>query len=531
MRSIVATLLMQPLVTQGNEAPSDFDCVIEPSMRVSVGSQAEGVLKSVHVNRGDVVEEGQLLATLDDAVERAAEALFRARASTDVSVRWSDVKAAYGERNANRLRQLRTASAASEQELDDAITEERLSKLKHEEAQVNRRLARLEHDRAQAALGQRRIVSPVRAVVMERLMHPGERVTDQPILTLAAIDMLHVEVIAPIALFGRIHSGTPAQVMPEAPVGGTHNAHVSVVDQVMDARSGTFGVRLTLPNPDHALPAGLRCKISFDLDAPPVQVAQPINKQDSNASDVIASRSDGSSALAHSVVDKSQALGSDSPNADTLPASEPSTTPSESLAARILSSAVTDAQAAPAPAGDTIASAASSMDDDVPANERSNTEQCIGFGPLDSAHHTRALLRLVAPDDTSLGVVHRNSGATKGYLVLMSTKTRPSEAMAKLKRLGIADVQQLRRGPHAGHLSLGYYTQADTAKQRRQALAAQGLDVRVVPRQRGASQYWITMASDATDTNSPLLRRLQGLEPAATTQPIECAARQQASVN
>jgi len=38
---------------------------------------------------------------------------------------------------------------------------------------------------------------------------------------------------------------------------------VTVVDKVMDAASGTFGVRLALPNPDLALPAGLKCKIRF----------------------------------------------------------------------------------------------------------------------------------------------------------------------------------------------------------------------------------------------------------------------------
>ena len=38
-------------------------------------------------------------------------------------------------------------------------------------------------------------------------------------------------------------------------------AKVSVIDRVIDAASGTFRVRLELRNPNHAIPAGLRCRI------------------------------------------------------------------------------------------------------------------------------------------------------------------------------------------------------------------------------------------------------------------------------
>jgi multidrug efflux pump subunit AcrA (membrane-fusion protein) len=40
-------------------------------------------------------------------------------------------------------------------------------------------------------------------------------------------------------------------------------ASVSIVDRVIDAASGTFGVRFDLPNPDLAIPSGLHCQVRF----------------------------------------------------------------------------------------------------------------------------------------------------------------------------------------------------------------------------------------------------------------------------
>ncbi len=51
--------------------------------------------------------------------------------------------------------------------------------------------------------------------------------------------------------------------MPEGPAGGGCAALVEVVDKVADDSSGTFGVRLNLPNPDNRLPASFKCGISF----------------------------------------------------------------------------------------------------------------------------------------------------------------------------------------------------------------------------------------------------------------------------
>ena len=109
----------------------------------------------------------------------------------------------------------------------------------------------------------------VEALVTERLLVPGEFRNEQsPILTLAQIDPLRVEVFVPTSQYGRIQIGSNAEIHPQQPIGGSYPATVKVVDQVLDAASGTFGVRLALPNPGLKLPAGIRCKVLFETQAP-----------------------------------------------------------------------------------------------------------------------------------------------------------------------------------------------------------------------------------------------------------------------
>ena len=57
--------------------------------------------------------------------------------------------------------------------------------------------------------------------------------------------------------------GMRAAIEPEFPVDASVIATVSVVDPVIDAASGTFSVRLDLPNPDGQIPGGLHCTVKF----------------------------------------------------------------------------------------------------------------------------------------------------------------------------------------------------------------------------------------------------------------------------
>jgi multidrug efflux pump subunit AcrA (membrane-fusion protein) len=149
---------------------------------------------------------------------------------------------------------------------DEAEAEYRLATEQLRAARENRRLAELEVKRAKEILAQRSIKSPVDGVVVEVLLRPGELMSSNQkdaIMKIAEIDPLNVELVLSVSQFGKIHVGQIAEVIPEEPVGGRYRAQVEVVDQMVDAASGTFGVRLRLPNPGHRIPAGVKCRLHF----------------------------------------------------------------------------------------------------------------------------------------------------------------------------------------------------------------------------------------------------------------------------
>ncbi len=137
-----------------------------------------------------------------------------------------------------------------------------MAELDLRQAREQQQLARLEAEQALEVLARRRILSPIAGVVTSRDMSVGELADDGRILTLAQIDPLRVEVILPAAQFGSILPGLKAAVEPEL-AGQTHVASVRLVDPVIDPASGTFAVHLELPNPRHAIPAGVHCHIRF----------------------------------------------------------------------------------------------------------------------------------------------------------------------------------------------------------------------------------------------------------------------------
>jgi membrane fusion protein, multidrug efflux system len=215
-----------------------FEGLVEPYVEVKIASGVPGILDEVLVQRGDFVQKDQVLARLQSDVEKATADLTRA-------------KAEFAARKAKRNQELAKRQMISSNDRDEIETEAQILQLELKEME--------------ARLKQRTITSPINGVVVKRDHSPGEYVQDNAILELAQIDPLRVEVVIPIKLYGKIKVGMRADVEWEAAVLGLQKAVVKVVDPVVDAASGTIGIRLELPNPRHELPAGTKCWVKFPI--------------------------------------------------------------------------------------------------------------------------------------------------------------------------------------------------------------------------------------------------------------------------
>ena len=216
------------------------DCLIEPAVVLGLSSPVSGVIDSIRVGRGDRVRRGQTLVKLKAGSESAAVELAQA-------------KFEFSTREVKRAEELFRDNFTSEHSVDEAST--------------TAKLAEVELKQAQAILDQKTLRSPISGVVVQRLAQVGESVGNNEILKLAQIDPLHIEVVLPVAQLNTVTQGMQATIYPQAPFGGEYSAKVKTVDNVIDAASGTFGVRLLLKNPGNKIPAGLRCQVLFTADS------------------------------------------------------------------------------------------------------------------------------------------------------------------------------------------------------------------------------------------------------------------------
>jgi RND family efflux transporter MFP subunit len=260
---LLLALAVVPRVAPAQETLSD--CFVEPNRVAEISSAVDGVVEKIFVQRGDAIKRNQALVSLESHVEKATVELARLRAERSQAIEARTARVEFTRRLLERNQELYDQNLISEQVVDEAETDALLAELELGEILEEKVIAELELERARQALAVRTIRSPFGGIVIDVLVAPGESIENKPLLEVASIDPLNVEVIAPVQLFGKIDKGMTATVSLEQPIGGSFEAKVVIVDKVIDAASGTFGIRLKLPNRGSKLPAGLRCEVEFPV--------------------------------------------------------------------------------------------------------------------------------------------------------------------------------------------------------------------------------------------------------------------------
>lgn len=242
-------------------AKPTLGCLISPERVADVGSPVVGVVAEIPVDNGTLVQAGQPLVVLRSDVEQAGLQAAQARSAIEADVLAAKANLVLAHQRHARAVELLEEGFVSSQAVEQARAERDVADQKLQQARGQQAVSQQELRVVQAQLGQRTVRSPFRGVVVERFVNAGERVEDKPLLRLAMLDPLRVEIVMPASRWGSVEVSHTLSVVPELPGAVSMPARVTHVDKVIDAASNTFRVRLSLANPGNRLPAGARCKV------------------------------------------------------------------------------------------------------------------------------------------------------------------------------------------------------------------------------------------------------------------------------
>jgi membrane fusion protein (multidrug efflux system) len=206
---------------------------------IDIVPEADGRLTSLRITPGARVEQGDVLARLDDTIQRAdlteAEAILVEQRQT-----------------LERTRQLRQTAAVSQ-----ATEEEAVARLAEAEAEVERARRRLED---------RTITAPFGGVVGLTNYDVGARVVEGQVLTrLDDLSEVEVEFSLPETVFALVQPGQSLIARSAAFANRVFEGTLDVVDSRIDPVGRAFRTRGRIPNADGTLAAGMFLSLTLVL--------------------------------------------------------------------------------------------------------------------------------------------------------------------------------------------------------------------------------------------------------------------------
>ncbi|MEK6711627.1 MAG: efflux RND transporter periplasmic adaptor subunit [Nitrospinota bacterium] len=223
-----------------------------PVSEVKLMSQAEGQVLEILVREGDQVNQGQLLARLDDRVRQIELALARAELEAE-RAKQEEAEAIYKSREP-----LFKTGVVSQQEWIRVLTGAHRAA-----ADVERMRQRVNLLRVQLEYFE--IRSPIGGVVTERRMEPGDlAMARSHVLTLAHVRTLRMRAPVSELELSRLRAGQGAVVELDAHPGRRFQGKLTVIFPQVDPRTRQALTEVEIPNPDLKLQPGLHARVSFE---------------------------------------------------------------------------------------------------------------------------------------------------------------------------------------------------------------------------------------------------------------------------
>lgn len=223
-----------------------------------VRPQVDGIVLKRLFTEGGLVKQGQPLYQLDDATYRAD--LNSARANVVRAQATLETAAL----NAKRSAELVKVDAVSKQDDENAA-----AALRQAEAELKAAQAAVE--RAETILGYARITSPIDGRIGKSSVTQGALVTarqEEPLAVVQQLDPIYVDLTQSSAEWlelrkqlagGRMAgaSDLPVTILLEDGTEYSHPGKLAFSEVSVDPTTGSFALRVVVPNPDHVLLPGM----------------------------------------------------------------------------------------------------------------------------------------------------------------------------------------------------------------------------------------------------------------------------------
>ena len=302
---MVAALAAWPFLTTGRDA---YDTVpitrgdiessvtalgtLQPRQYVDVGAQASGQIKTIHVEVGDEVKEGQLLVEIDPSTQKAKLDASR-YAVENLTAQLQEQRALHdlAKQKYQRQQNLAKGGATREEDIQSALAEVRTTQARIDMFQAQIRQARASLRSDEAELGYTRIYAPMAGTVVALDAREGQTLNAQQqtplILRIAKLSPMTVWAEVSEADIGHVKAGMQAyfttlsggnrrwnstvrQILPvppkplnEASQGGGSPASSG---KSGSARVVLYTVLLDVDNSDQALMAEMTTQVFFVAD-------------------------------------------------------------------------------------------------------------------------------------------------------------------------------------------------------------------------------------------------------------------------
>ncbi len=260
------------------QATADLVGTVIPKRSVTVKNEVAGSVEKVQFESGAVVDEGQVLLTLESSTERADLASTEASISvSEANVKVNQSQVAWGEVNLARMQKAVDGKVSPQADLDRAVADLNQYKAELEKAQAEVMQSRARAEQVRVAIQKKTIKAPFRARAGLRNIYAGQYLAEgaEVVMLMSVEDSIYLDFAIPQEHLFRVKIGENVMATSSAFGPSPEPIRVAAMDAVANPSTRNVRVRGEVANPNERLRPGMSVDIRVPIGDVETQVAVP----------------------------------------------------------------------------------------------------------------------------------------------------------------------------------------------------------------------------------------------------------------